>query len=70
MESDPQGTPLKVCPHCSVATRTEAAECPSCGSPYARRGARRPPWRWWMLVPVAVVAFGAAYGITVLVNWG
>ena len=36
MEGKPAETPLKVCPHCAVASRTDAEECPSCGKPYVR----------------------------------
>jgi hypothetical protein len=62
------GTPvtdpnLKVCRHCSVASRTEAATCPSCGRPYERRW-----WRWWFAIPIVAVAFGVGYfGISNLV---
>ncbi|MGI9556732.1 MAG: hypothetical protein ACR2N5_02195 [Solirubrobacterales bacterium] len=34
-EDDGEG-PLKICRHCSVASRTEADDCPACGKPYAR----------------------------------
>jgi hypothetical protein len=68
VESEQAGKPLKICPHCSVATRTDAADCPNCGKPYARRaGISWPGWRLWMAVPIAIVAFGGAFGITKLV---
>jgi hypothetical protein len=58
MEGHAAEAPLKVCRHCSVASRTEADDCPSCGKPYARRW----PWRWIVAILVIVVAFGAGYG--------
>ena len=36
MEGQPAEAPLKVCPHCSVASRTDADSCPTCGKPYGR----------------------------------
>jgi hypothetical protein len=56
MEANATEMPLKVCRHCSVASRTDAATCPSCGRPYARR-----PWRWWMAIPIVAVAFAIGY---------
>lgn len=56
MEGGPHHTPLKVCPHCSVASRTEAAECPSCGKPYGRRTLTL-RWRWWAAIPIVGAAF-------------
>jgi hypothetical protein len=56
MGAEPAQPPLKVCPHCSVASRTGADTCPSCGKPYERRA-----WRWWFAIPIAVLAFGAGY---------
>jgi hypothetical protein len=58
MEGHTAEAPLKVCRHCSVASRTDAGECPSCGKPYARRR----PWRWIVAILIIVVAFGAGYG--------
>jgi hypothetical protein len=58
MEGQSPQLPLKVCPHCSVASRTDADTCPSCGKPYAR--ARN--WRWLIAVAVIVAAFGLGYG--------
>ena len=56
MEGTATDTPLKVCRHCSVASRTGAARCPSCGRPYGR-----PAWRWWMAIPIVAVAFAIGY---------
>lgn len=63
MEGGRQETPLKVCPHCSVASRTDAAECPSCGKPYGRR-ALNLRWSWWAAIPIVVAAF--ALGLFVI----
>jgi hypothetical protein len=66
-------TPLKVCPHCSVASRTDADVCPSCGKPYARRGLHRLPaqWRWWYAIPIVAAAFAIGYfGISKLIDDG
>jgi hypothetical protein len=56
MNAEPGPPPQKVCRHCSVASRTDAETCPNCGKPYQRR-----LWRWWLAIPVAVLAFGAGY---------
>lgn len=56
MEGRPADTPLKVCPHCSVASRTDAGECPSCGKPYGTRGWTS-RWSWWFAIPIVVAAF-------------
>jgi hypothetical protein len=48
--------PLKVCRHCSVASRTDAETCPSCGKPYRRR-----LWRWWFAIPIVALAFAGGY---------
>jgi hypothetical protein len=65
-------TPLKVCPHCSVASRTDADACPSCGKPYARRGLRLSlpsRWHWWYAIPIVAAAFAIGYfGISQLVD--
>jgi hypothetical protein len=53
MEAE-SGTPLKICPHCSVASRTDADTCPSCGKPYGRRRLR---WSWWFAIPIVVASF-------------
>jgi hypothetical protein len=48
--------PVKVCRHCSVASRTHAEICPNCGRPYKRR-----LWRWWFAIPIVAVAFAGGY---------
>jgi hypothetical protein len=72
MEGHPAEAPLKVCPHCSVASRTDADTCPSCGKPYGRRGVQlqRPPgWRWWYAIPIVAAAFALGYfGIAKLID--
>lgn len=60
MEGQPPEPPLKVCPHCSVATRTEADTCPSCGKPYGR-GRPQLRWSWWFAIPIVVAAFLIGY---------
>jgi hypothetical protein len=65
MESGSHQLPLKVCRHCSVASRTEAGECPSCGRSYGRRGLQ---WRWWYAIPIVALAFAGGYfGLSQLV---
>jgi RNA polymerase subunit RPABC4/transcription elongation factor Spt4 len=58
MEGQSAQPPLKVCPHCSVASRTDSETCPSCGKPYARQ--RR--WGVWIAVAIIVAAFAVGYG--------
>jgi hypothetical protein len=53
--------PLKVCPHCSVATRTDADVCPSCGGSYGRGGRPRLGWSWWFAIPIVAAAFLIGY---------
>jgi hypothetical protein len=64
--------PLKVCPNCSVASRTDAETCPSCGKPYMRRGLewpRRLEWRWWFAIPIVAAAFLIGYfGLSELID--
>ena len=65
MDTTATEQPLKVCRHCSVASRTEADTCPSCGKPYERQLWR---WRWWMAIPIVVLAFaGGYYGLSELI---
>ena len=65
MESGTDQLPLKVCRHCSVASRTEADACPNCGRSYSRSG---PRWRWWYAIPIVAAAFAIGYfGISELV---
>jgi hypothetical protein len=64
MEGQPAEPPLKVCPHCSVASRTDAESCPSCGKPYARPGLQLrwlSQWRWWYAIPIVAAAFALGY---------
>jgi hypothetical protein len=66
MEGQPTQPPLKVCPHCSVASRTDADTCPSCGKPYARSGPTL-RWSWWLAIPIVAAAFAIGYfGISAL----
>src|SRR5918994_3494600 len=68
MEGQPAEVALKVCPHCSVASRTDAETCPSCGKPYARSGPRL-RWSWWLAIPIVAAAFLIGYfGISRLVD--
>jgi hypothetical protein len=60
VEGQPAETPLKVCPHCSVASRTDADTCPSCGKPYAR-GRGGWGWSWWLAIPIVAAAFLVGY---------
>lgn len=70
MEATPDESPLKVCPHCSVATRTEADVCPSCGGSYVRdRRMPRLRWSWWFAIPIVAAAFLVGYfGISRVVD--
>ena len=62
MEAAHEQGPLKVCPHCSVATRTDADVCPSCGGSYVReRGMPRLRWSWWFAIPIVAAAFAIGY---------
>jgi hypothetical protein len=68
MEGQPAEVPLKVCPHCSVASRTDAETCPSCGKPYVRRGPGL-RWSWWLAIPIVAAAFLIGYfGISRLLD--
>jgi hypothetical protein len=69
MEGQPQGVPLKVCPQCSVASRTDADVCPSCGSVYGRRRLQLPSPRVWLAVAIIAAAFAVGYfGIAKLID--
>lgn len=59
MEGQPAEAPLKVCPHCSVASRTDSEACPSCGKPYVRGRTWR--WSWWFAIPIVAAAFLIGY---------
>jgi hypothetical protein len=60
VEGQPPEPPLKVCPYCSVASRTNADTCPSCGKPYGRRGFTW-RWSWWFAIPIVAAAFAVGY---------
>src|SRR5688572_23918531 len=65
MEGRAEEIPLKVCRHCSVASRTNSDECPSCGGSYERRSFR---WRWGYVLPIVALAFAGGYfGLSELV---
>jgi hypothetical protein len=65
MEARDEEIPLKVCRHCSVASRTNSDRCPSCGGNYERRSFR---WRWWYALPIVALAFAGGYfGLSELV---
>jgi hypothetical protein len=64
MEGHTAEAPLKVCRHCSVASRTDADDCPSCGKPYARRW----PWRPTLAILIIVAAFGVGFGVRKLLD--
>lgn len=71
MEGQPSETPLKVCPHCSVASRTESDTCPSCAKSYVRGGGFKLQWSWWLAIPIVVAAFAIGYfGISKLFDGG
>jgi hypothetical protein len=62
MEGQSPEAPLKVCPHCSVASRTDADTCPSCGQPYGRRRPQRQlRWSWWFAIPIVAAAFAIGF---------
>jgi hypothetical protein len=68
MEGQPAETPLKVCPHCSVASRTDSDTCPNCGKSYVR-GRPTLRWSWWLAIPIVAAAFAIGYfGISELVD--
>ena len=68
MEGEPTQAPLKVCPHCSVASRTDADTCPNCGKSYVR-GRPTLRWSWWLAIPIVAAAFAIGYfGISELVD--
>lgn len=62
MENQTPETALRVCRHCSVASRTDSETCPACGRPY-----RRSLW-WWAAIPIVALAFGLGYGVTELLQ--
>ena len=72
MGGQPPQAPLKVCPHCSVASRTDADTCPSCGQPYGRRRPRwQWRWSWWFAIPIVAAAFAVGFfGLSELIDSG
>jgi hypothetical protein len=54
--------PLKICRNCSVASRTDADACPSCGTPYERRRVGRPRRLLaWLAIPIIIAGFAIGY---------
>jgi hypothetical protein len=53
----PPSPPLRICPRCAVATRTDAATCPNCGRRYRRRY-----WLGALGVVIVALAFAAGFG--------
>ena len=64
VEGEGQTGPLKICRHCSVVSRTEAAECPACGKPYARQF----NWKVWAALAIIVAAFFVGFGVRKLLQ--
>jgi hypothetical protein len=68
MEGESRELPLKVCPHCSVASRTDSETCPNCGKSYVRGGPSL-RWSWWFAIPIVAAAFLIGYfGISQLID--
>jgi hypothetical protein len=55
--------PLRVCPRCAAASRTDSETCPNCGRRYRRRY-----WIGAVAVAVAVLAFGVGFGAREFLN--
>ena len=64
MEGEAQEGPLKICRHCSVASRTEAEDGPACGKPYRRQFR----WKIWLAVAIIVAAFFVGFGVRKLLQ--
>ena len=64
IEGEAQEGPLKICRHCSVASKTEAEDCPACGKPYRRQF----NWKIWAAVAIIVVAFFVGFGVRKLLQ--
>jgi hypothetical protein len=68
LEGESREHPLKVCPHCSVASRTDSETCPNCGKSYVR-GRPSLRWSWWFAIPIVAAAFLIGYfGISQLID--
>jgi hypothetical protein len=68
LERESREHPLKVCPHCSVASRTDSETCPNCGKSYVR-GRPSLRWSWWFAIPIVAAAFLIGYfGISQLID--
>lgn len=63
-EGEGQTGPLKICRRCSVASRTEAAECPACDKAYARQF----NWKVWAAVAIIIAAFFVGFGVKKLLQ--
>jgi len=63
MESHSAELPLRVCPRCAVATRTDSETCPNCGRRYRRRYRLA-----GLAVLVVVLAFGVGFGVRALLS--
>ncbi len=64
MEAEAKEGPLKICRHCSVASRTEAEDCPACGKPYRRQF----NWKIWGAVAIIIAAFFIGFGVRKLLQ--
>lgn len=58
VEAGAEQGPLKICRHCSVASKTDADDCPACGKPYSRQF----NWKIWLAVGIVIVAFFVGFG--------
>ena len=64
MEAGAEAGPLKICRHCSVASKTEAEDCPACGKPYRRQF----NWKIWLAVGIVIAAFFVGFGVRKLIQ--
>ena len=64
MEGEAHDGPLKICRHCSVASKTEAEDCPACGKPYRRQF----NWKIWAAVAIIIAAFFVGFGVRKLLQ--
>ena len=63
MESHSAELPLRVCPRCAVAARTNSETCPNCGRRYRRRYRLA-----GLAVLVVALAFGVGFGVRALLS--